>query len=148
MEKGNTKQKNWFAVFASGFSVLHFSISILLWGLFFGMKISNSNEPAPWSAFKSVVAGIVLLLIFVAVFILAYQGQTKLSVIGLCAGVMLSILCFYYETSHAMYQMTFPASRMGGRYYVFSVGLREKYINWWWYEKTEYFLDVNDPNLK
>jgi hypothetical protein len=144
----NKKRRNWFILFVSGLGVLHFSISIFLWSLLFRMKISNPNEPTPWSAFKSIVAGIVLLFIFVAVFILAYQGQTKLSIIGLCAGISLSVSCFYYETSHEMYQMTFPTSHVGDRYYVLSVGLRFKYINWWWYEKTKYFIDVNDPNLK
>lgn len=128
----------WLLMGLSVLVIAHFAISIQMWCLF-GLHVHLKyfkEYPIDWVMFLHAIPAVVLYFASIAVLILAYRKQIRKSCITLGLVLVISVLCFFIETTNNLFQSFYTAHVIGDIHYISSFGWRYQYFNWWWYENV------------
>ncbi|MHC4085211.1 MAG: WG repeat-containing protein [Planctomycetota bacterium] len=124
---------------------IHFVGSIEIWwlfGLYFHLKYFK-EYPIDWVMFLHAIPAVVLYFASIAAFISAYKNKILKSLITLGLVLVISLLCFFIETTNNLFQGFYTAHVIGDIHYFSSFGWRYQYFTWWWYENVvEVFPEV------
>ena len=124
--------------------ILHFAFSILVWchsGLY--LKHLRFREyPIDWVMFLHAIPAVVLFIASIAALIFAHKQRIRKSIITLGLILVISLLCFFIETTNNLFQAFYPTSVIGDTYSIISIGERYEYWNWWWYKNVVAYSDM------
>jgi|SRR3989339_1655464 len=115
--------------------IIHFSISIIIWLFFLYGSITLTSKEKDWSIFINFIPSIALFTTSVLAYKFA-RSKTKKAILILLLTLLISILSFVYETSNHYCQMQTPIYHFEQQFSYISLGYKERYNNWWWYEKV------------
>jgi hypothetical protein len=124
--------------------ILHFASSILSWCLF-GLYVPFKylkEYPIDWVMFLHAIPAVVLFCASIAAFISAHRNKIRKSFITLGLVSVISVLCFFIETTNNLFQAYYPANVIGDIHSIISIGGRYHYFNWWWYENVIAYYDM------
>lgn len=126
------------------FVTLHFVVSIVTWylfGLHYPLKYWK-DYPIDWVMFLHAIPAIVLFGVSISAFISAYRKKIRKSLITLGLVLVVSVLCFFIETTNKLFQAFRPTGVIGDIYSFLSIGERYDYWNWWWYNPVVAYSDM------
>lgn len=124
--------------------ILHFVGSILMWclfGLYIPLKYLK-EYPIDWVMFLHSIPAVFLLCASITAFMWAYRKKFRKCFITLGLILVISVLCFFIETTNNLFQAFYPANVIGDIYSIISIGEKYHYFNWWWYENTVAYSDI------
>jgi len=126
------------------FVVLHFVVSIVAWYLF-GLHIPlkyRKDYPIDWVMLLHAIPAIMLLGVSISAFISAYRKKIRKSLITLGLVLVISVLCFFIETTNKLFQAFYSGDVIGGPEFLQKSAKRYHYFNWWWYNIVVAYPDM------
>ena len=143
----------WLIGLAACFCSLHFAISIVVW-ILFGLWVplfvwKGEYRYIDWPMFLHAIptvilfCGSILTIIFVRKRKIVRASQTLGFVL------IMSVLCFFFETTNDFYQFFSLLTHRGNQYSLFGMGYQYMYWNWIWYPEKFWFSEMDsEKNYK
>ena len=134
----------WLLMVLSILVIAHFAISMLTWyhfGLYVQLRYLK-DFPIDRVMFLHAIPSVVLFCVSVAALRSAYRRRIRISSITLGLVLVISVLCFFIETTNNLFQASYPTNIIGDTYSIISIGERYKYWNWWWYKNVVAYSDM------
>jgi hypothetical protein len=123
---------------------IYFGVSLCFWIFVVVIWTKNGGAFGRLHPF-SFVEALAIFALFIVVIVLS-KKRLRLAFKLLLINLILCAASFSYDIGTHSYQIATRLSHRGDQYYYVSIGWREYYLNWWWYQRSYYDSDMfNKP---